>query len=706
MSDYRRIVSYIYRYENGVKSTNEGYVRLEIRDGQLKCTVHITSQPLRDALVKVYFYVRKGDSITGILLGEMNVSAGNGDFKETTEALSIMGTGAALEDTGGMILSYVPNLFYATEWDDRPVTKEDMAGVTGAEEYGSSGAAAEEEEDERIESGGSGNMEMTEAEPYVVSAAEESPGWEGAMPDGMLQAMSEPVESGSRTEKAAAEPKEPEETGYGMENAESHSYAQVSEPEWSKPQEEPQTEADTGGKEEESDGNVDAVAAAEYTNYQESEALEEQSADFRDIGTGEPESEWDDEYKDSLLLQESAEEAAAAGQAEAQVEYYTYGLYGRLEPTSTADQGLENGQGRPNLQTWPEQQPQTERQIQPARQVQPEQQMYPGWQQPGLKGTVPQSDRPRQAACAQRIPSPADCGCSDREPERVFREGEPFRREQMDCSRPAAQAPAASQPVPEYQSLGRSEHQGGMPQPAREIGAGCECGETPVQPGIHNPVISREPAPQPIQQPQPVQPAQPIYSQPPMQSARPARQEEPSCRCAPQPEEQHNEPQYTAPQYTEPQYTRPSEQPAPAEQPQEESKDGGAAGREALLCSLDEKPLARTMLDNFPKISPFQDTEIAECVRIVPQNIGLLPIDAWVLGNNSFLQHGYYNHKHLIFAKKYTRSGIMYLLGVPGYFTQRERNMARMFGFNNFKSAKMRPVQNGEFGYWYVPIVF
>ncbi|MBO5199596.1 MAG: hypothetical protein J6B85_13950, partial [Lachnospiraceae bacterium] len=128
--------------------------------------------------------------------------------------------------------------------------------------------------------------------------------------------------------------------------------------------------------------------------------------------------------------------------------------------------------------------------------------------------------------------------------------------------------------------------------------------------------------------------------------------------------------------------------------------------RESVLCSADEKPLARTILDQFPKMTPFQDSEISECVRIVPQNIGLLPMDAWVLGNNSFLQHGYYNHQHLIFAKKFTRSGIMYLLGVPGYFTQRERNMARMFGFHNFKSVKMRPVQNGEFGYWYVPIVF
>ena len=170
MSDYRRIVSYIYRYENGEKRTNEGYVRLEIRNGQLKVTIHITSQAVREAQIPVYFYRRRGDSISGIALGEFVLRGGEGDFKGLAEAGNIMGSGAALEHTGGMILAYVPDLFFATEWDDRPVTKEDMLGVIGGGQE-----AGEEAVNSDEESVNSDEMGVPELEPERAAAPEYEP---------------------------------------------------------------------------------------------------------------------------------------------------------------------------------------------------------------------------------------------------------------------------------------------------------------------------------------------------------------------------------------------------------------------------------------------------------------------------------------------------------------------------------------------------
>lgn len=116
-------------------------------------------------------------------------------------------------------------------------------------------------------------------------------------------------------------------------------------------------------------------------------------------------------------------------------------------------------------------------------------------------------------------------------------------------------------------------------------------------------------------------------------------------------------------------------------------------------------PIAKKIFTSFPKIHPFEDTEITDCVKIEPQDIGVLPIDAWVLGSNSFLLHGYYSYQHLIFGKINRPSGYIYILGVPGIYHNREGFMARMFGFEHFKSTKRKEQKTGEFGYWYIPII-
>ncbi len=117
-----------------------------------------------------------------------------------------------------------------------------------------------------------------------------------------------------------------------------------------------------------------------------------------------------------------------------------------------------------------------------------------------------------------------------------------------------------------------------------------------------------------------------------------------------------------------------------------------------------ENPVAARLFESYPRIYPFEDNEIAMCVKIEPKDIGYLPVDAWILSNNSFLLHGYYCYNHLIFAKKKDRFGCCYILGVPGIYHNRERFMARMFGFENFKSIRKRDLRQGDFGYWYITL--
>ncbi|WP_412718005.1 hypothetical protein [Clostridium sp. AM48-13] len=58
----------------------------------------------------------------------------------------------------------------------------------------------------------------------------------------------------------------------------------------------------------------------------------------------------------------------------------------------------------------------------------------------------------------------------------------------------------------------------------------------------------------------------------------------------------------------------------------------------------------------YPKVTAFECADGCEILVIKPQDIGLLPRENWVYGNNSFLLHGYYNYRYLILAR----------LGKPG----------------------------------------
>ncbi len=107
----------------------------------------------------------------------------------------------------------------------------------------------------------------------------------------------------------------------------------------------------------------------------------------------------------------------------------------------------------------------------------------------------------------------------------------------------------------------------------------------------------------------------------------------------------------------------------------------------------------------YAKVLAFDYDKGCEILSIKPQDIGLLPREIWVYGNNSFLLHGFYNYRHLILAKLNDPEGTpRYLLGVPGHYFSNEKYMASMFGFPHFVLARKQPEEDGRFGYWYTDI--
>lgn len=88
-----------------------------------------------------------------------------------------------------------------------------------------------------------------------------------------------------------------------------------------------------------------------------------------------------------------------------------------------------------------------------------------------------------------------------------------------------------------------------------------------------------------------------------------------------------------------------------------------------------------------------------------------LPKRYWYLGNNSFLLHGFFNYKHLLFGKHPDGT---WFLGVPGIYERQERVMASIFNFGGFlpliennkenAEAEEQPAEKaapGQQGVWY-----
>lgn len=78
---------------------------------------------------------------------------------------------------------------------------------------------------------------------------------------------------------------------------------------------------------------------------------------------------------------------------------------------------------------------------------------------------------------------------------------------------------------------------------------------------------------------------------------------------------------------------------------------GVSAPFKDLSDTCNEQEVWETMRKKYPKILAFDYADGCEVLTIKPQDIGLLPREEWVYGSNSFLLHGYYNYRYLILAR-------------------------------------------------------
>ena len=127
----------------------------------------------------------------------------------------------------------------------------------------------------------------------------------------------------------------------------------------------------------------------------------------------------------------------------------------------------------------------------------------------------------------------------------------------------------------------------------------------------------------------------------------------------------------------------------PVQSPELENPEVLRYLQETETLTEDPERLWKELRKQYPKIQPFDYEDGCEILTIRPQDIGRLPRESWIYGNNSFLLHGYYNFRYIILVRLGgEKMRARYLIGVPGHYYSNEKYMASMFGFPNFVLSK------------------
>lgn len=121
-------------------------------------------------------------------------------------------------------------------------------------------------------------------------------------------------------------------------------------------------------------------------------------------------------------------------------------------------------------------------------------------------------------------------------------------------------------------------------------------------------------------------------------------------------------------------------------------------GKEGLVRAGDW----REIFINNRNVQPFDDDIMYDCVQTGPELMMQAPFCERGMYRNSFLLHGYFTYGHILVGKiKRPGEGERYFVGVPGIYQNRERSMAGMYGFDNFRKSCRKDFKHPYFGYWY-----
>ena len=126
LSDYQRIVSYLYEYHHGIKGSNVGFAKIEKRQNRLRVYFHVKTN--EQALeYKIYFYYFHQGAMNGIYLDTVKRNDAIIEFKNTYPLID------DFDKMDGFLLYYSNDHFFGSQWKDHPIIIRSFVPVESAE---------------------------------------------------------------------------------------------------------------------------------------------------------------------------------------------------------------------------------------------------------------------------------------------------------------------------------------------------------------------------------------------------------------------------------------------------------------------------------------------------------------------------------------------------------------------------------------------
>lgn len=133
MSEFHRMITYLYLYEQGTKSRNTGFAKVEKREQRCLLEIHMKNTGCSLSPVPVYFYVQRESQLAGILLGNFSLTRGSGDFKTILDAKNLKDSGYKLDNVKGIYIPLTEGMMLVSQWDDDEFHLENFVDITEAE---------------------------------------------------------------------------------------------------------------------------------------------------------------------------------------------------------------------------------------------------------------------------------------------------------------------------------------------------------------------------------------------------------------------------------------------------------------------------------------------------------------------------------------------------------------------------------------------
>ena len=114
------MVSYLYRYDKGIKGKNTGYARIERNDR--RCRVTIRLQDTVSVSPSVFFFIQNEGGMQLIPAGKLARNGSGFAGRVETPVDRMAGSEYAFDRIDGIYLSGPENVFYATTWKDITVS--------------------------------------------------------------------------------------------------------------------------------------------------------------------------------------------------------------------------------------------------------------------------------------------------------------------------------------------------------------------------------------------------------------------------------------------------------------------------------------------------------------------------------------------------------------------------------------------------------